>query len=61
MAFAPQSKDCLYKGSISTYAQFSDLPLEELSNLIPGLSAGRETRQSWLKQAHHLASPRGDG
>jgi predicted flap endonuclease-1-like 5' DNA nuclease len=48
----------LNAGGIFSYAQLAELSFERLTNLVPGLSAKRETYQSWLKQAHHLASKR---
>jgi predicted flap endonuclease-1-like 5' DNA nuclease len=48
----------LNAGGIFSYAQLAELSVERLANLVPGLSAKRETYQSWLKQAHHLSSKR---
>jgi predicted flap endonuclease-1-like 5' DNA nuclease len=54
----PEVARSLNAAGIFTYAQLAELSLEQLTNLVPGLSAKRETCQSWLTQAHHFASNR---
>ncbi len=54
----PEVVRSLNAAGIFSYAQLAELSFERLANLVPGLSAKREAYQSWLKQAHQLATKR---